>query len=429
MSRTADWEGRARRLAIRALSRFGIDVRWLRTDRRSDPRRVRLPDGARLYVGCGEDERPGYVGCDVRALPTVQVVCRAWEISVFTEAAVEIYSRHSLEHLTDAEARVALEDWHRALRVGGTVEIVVPDMDFHLQQWRDASWSEAEETDPRSKARWGFAGVYGWQRDCEPTRIPYAPTYWDVHKSGYNARRITYLMERAGFGRVSTTTVDECHLVAKGTKITAKGERQVAPRIDGIRPDHVGRYRFALRYLPMGARVADAACGVGYGAKLVAGTGAAEIVYALDADEGALEYGAAHYGDARLEFRRRDLEVGDWPERDLDAVLSFETIEHLVEPSRFLEAAFTALKDDGILICSTPNERMLAFSPSRYPHHQRHFTPEEFSSLLESAGFRVVERYTQTSIDAEAVDPGWHGLFNIAVCRKNDIAVDAAGSR
>ena len=50
-------------------------------------------------------------------------------------------------------------------------------------------------------------------------------------------------------------------------------ERQVAPTLDGIRRDHVARYEWAARQLAPESVVLDAACGVGYGSRVMADAG------------------------------------------------------------------------------------------------------------------------------------------------------------
>ena len=50
------------------------------------------------------------------------------------------------------------------------------------------------------------------------------------------------------------------------------GERQVAPSLDGIRKDHVERYKLAAEIFG-GLSVMDVGCGVGYGAKVLADAG------------------------------------------------------------------------------------------------------------------------------------------------------------
>ncbi len=48
------------------------------------------------------------------------------------------------------------------------------------------------------------------------------------------------------------------------------GQRQAAPNLKGIRPDHVARYELAARFIPENGVVLDMACGVGYGAYILA---------------------------------------------------------------------------------------------------------------------------------------------------------------
>lgn len=51
-------------------------------------------------------------------------------------AVDEVYSSHTLEHADDlAHARAALREWHRVLKVGGTLTIVVPNLDWCARRW------------------------------------------------------------------------------------------------------------------------------------------------------------------------------------------------------------------------------------------------------------------------------------------------------
>ena len=158
-----------------------------------------VPAGSKLYVGCGEDSIEGYVGCDLRALENVSLACRAWDVSKHCQGLSEIYSRHMLEHLTLEESEITLQDWKQALAPGGVVRIEVPNLEFAIEQWRRAKWSNADLENRYSDARWGFAGFFGWQRECDPAAEDYDPNYWDVHKSGYTPESMRFFLEKAGF--------------------------------------------------------------------------------------------------------------------------------------------------------------------------------------------------------------------------------------
>lgn len=71
--------------------------------------------------------------------------------------------------------------------------------------------------------------------------------------------------------------------------------------------------------------------------------------------------------------------------RKFDVVIAIEIFEHLRNPISLLEKAFKALKDDGVLIISTP------ISDWTDVFHVRNYSIEEFESAL-STYFTIVER-------------------------------------
>lgn len=173
----------------------------------------------KLYVGCGPDVREGFLHCDLRKFQHVDYVCKAWEVSKQIKSLEHIYSRHMLEHLTSAEVVLTLSDWYSALASGGSVYVVVPNLDFHISQWLKAEWNEKNVTDVNSDASYGLAGLYGWQRECDPTKSDYNESYWDVHKTGFNERRMKFLLKSAGFVNIDIKIKSDVHLTATAKKV------------------------------------------------------------------------------------------------------------------------------------------------------------------------------------------------------------------
>lgn len=171
-----------------------------------------------LYVGCGEDKREGFLHVDVRKLPHIDIVCKAWEISQHIDEVEYIYTRHMLEHLTTAEVNATLKDWYKSLMGGGTLYIVVPNMDYHCKQWLRAEWNEKSIKDKWSDASWSLAGFHGWQRDMEDVDEMQTTAYWDLHKTSFNEKRIKFMLERVGFTDIATTIKSDVHLVATAKK-------------------------------------------------------------------------------------------------------------------------------------------------------------------------------------------------------------------
>ena len=82
-------------------------------------------------------------------------------------------------------------------------------------------------------------------------------------------------------------------------------------------------------------------------------------VTGLDIDAGAVAYARDHYGrgpDAPV-FDARDLAtLADLPADSVDLIISFETVEHVADPERFLADCRRLLTPGGRIVCSVPNE-------------------------------------------------------------------------
>jgi len=180
-------------------------------------------------------------------------------------------------------------------------------------------------------------------------------------------------------------------------------DRQIGP-IERIRADHVKRYLFATIGMTEGETVLDLACGCGYGSFLMHGTGAK--VTGMDIEPEAIAYCNKHYQGPEYLCQRAEDTKGTW-----DKLVMFETLEHLDSPLEILRAI-----DVGIIIASVPNQAVAPFNPKvfkfdKYPH-RRHYTPEDFESLLTSAGFEIVDRHCQHDRAGE-VFTGTNGMFLI----------------
>ena len=127
-----------------------------------------------------------------------------------------------------------------------------------------------------------------------------------------------------------------------------------------------------------GMRVADLACGEGYGSDVLA-RDAAEAV-GVDANPEAHEHASLRYRRANLRFERALVEEFAGP---CDAIVFLQTIEHVQEPQALLRGfARTA----PVAYVSTPNRLTLApagAEKSGNPWHLREYTLAEYRELLE----------------------------------------------
>jgi SAM-dependent methyltransferase len=147
--------------------------------------------------------------------------------------------------------------------------------------------------------------------------------------------------------------------------------------------EHYHRYLYAIPFV-IGKNVLDIACGEGYGSALLAPHAA--LVVGVDVSAEAIEHARRKYVRDNLRFLRSGAEFIPIPEHhSFDTVVSFETIEHLDEPTQeeFALEVKRLLKSDGVLLMSTPNR--LTYTPSsseKNPYHLREFSTEEFLQFL-----------------------------------------------
>lgn len=145
--------------------------------------------------------------------------------------------------------------------------------------------------------------------------------------------------------------------------------------------EHLARYRFARGLLS--GSLLDVACGSGYGTAMLGAVGVDLSIEALRR--------ACNESTRLIRCNALRLPFG----RVFDGVASFETVEHVPDPERFVEECARVLKPGGRLVISTPNRELWSPHSPRplQKHHVREFSRNEFARLL--AGFGRVELFGQ----------------------------------
>jgi SAM-dependent methyltransferase len=131
-----------------------------------------------------------------------------------------------------------------------------------------------------------------------------------------------------------------------------------------------------------GLRVADIACGEGYGSDVLARRAAS--VVGVDANPEAFEHARLRYVRPNLRFDRDMVERWSEP---VDAVVFLQTIEHVQDAHAVLEHFRSYLAPSGVAFVSTPNVRTLApagAERSGNPWHVHEYTAAEFRGLCEA---------------------------------------------
>ncbi|ELR03136.1 hypothetical protein GMDG_08885, partial [Pseudogymnoascus destructans 20631-21] len=155
------------------------------------------------------------------------------------------------------------------------------------------------------------------------------------------------------------------------------------------------------------------ACGVGYGAKLLAEAG--HRVVAVDRSDEAIDYACEHYAHERVQYVCAEAGAEAIGGANFDAVVCLETLEHLEDPQPLLQEFCRAAP---ILIASVPNE-------DQFPHrgmiafHHRHYRPHEFKALIEGAGFVIRSWYGQEGGESE-LEPDLMGRTIMVIAERGE---------
>ncbi len=156
--------------------------------------------------------------------------------------------------------------------------------------------------------------------------------------------------------------------------------------------EYLGRYLFAADFLRQHrpSIVTDISCGMGYGSSELCGI--AKTVIGVDRSHELIEAALKRDNNPNVRFLNKDLDYEDLAPDigvgSIDAVVSFETLEHLVDPNRALSQFSKILRPGGFLICSVPNVLYESGDSAGLPRNKSHKQWFSFGSLCE-----IVERH------------------------------------
>lgn len=162
------------------------------------------------------------------------------------------------------------------------------------------------------------------------------------------------------------------------------GERYVPGTVGEIAHEHWHRYAFARAFVT-GRRVLDVACGEGYGAALLADR--ALQVTGVDVDPRTLAHARTAYADrSNVAFVEGSAAALPLAAASFDAIISFETIEHLsaADQPRMLAEFARVLAPGGLVILSSPNRPEYSERTGYVnPFHLHELDRAELAALLE----------------------------------------------
>ena len=170
------------------------------------------------------------------------------------------------------------------------------------------------------------------------------------------------------------------------------GERFILTEQGRIRLEHYHRYTVILNALS-GKTVLDVACGEGYGSSIMADV--ADSVIGVDISEESVQHATSSYQKSNLSFQQGSASKLDFSDDSFDIVVSFETIEHLIEQEEMISEIGRVLRPNGVFIVSSPNRPVFHEEyGSENEFHVKELDFREFDELL-NRRFSVVDYYGQ----------------------------------
>ncbi len=167
---------------------------------------------------------------------------------------------------------------------------------------------------------------------------------------------------------------------------------------DAYYASHISRYQFALDIIKDNnfTNILDIACGVGYGTNFLAAKSNASII-GVDISKEALNIANTKFSHPNIEFRNLDCQdLSSIEDSKFDCIISFETFEHLLNPTLFLNNLFNKLAPSGKLIISTPNKDVSSPEKLDWAYHEKEYKASEFTEMISAVGFRDVMIYGQS---------------------------------
>ncbi|MCM8819280.1 MAG: class I SAM-dependent methyltransferase [Candidatus Omnitrophica bacterium] len=156
--------------------------------------------------------------------------------------------------------------------------------------------------------------------------------------------------------------------------------------------EHLSRYYFAKEFVK-DKFILDAGCNIGDGTFILAST--AKKVIAFDIDRTAINYANKYFKTENIDYFVKDVLNLDFKNKTFDVVVSLEVVEHLLEQDRYLYQLHRVLKDDGLMIISTPNKKIIKIEgSSSNPTHIKELDYPEFKKLLKKY-FKKIDFYGQ----------------------------------
>lgn len=166
--------------------------------------------------------------------------------------------------------------------------------------------------------------------------------------------------------------------------------------------EHLHRYAITFDYVKQ-QTVLDIASGEGYGSSLLSKY--AKNVIGVDIDIETINLAKEKYKSENIEFKIGSANSIPLDNDSVDVVVSFETLEHHDKHRQMMIEIKRVLKNNGVLIISTPNKKTYSENRNyKNPFHSKELYFSEFEDLINSF-FTNAKFYEQNQIEGSLILP------------------------
>ncbi|KFC23235.1 class I SAM-dependent methyltransferase [Epilithonimonas lactis] len=144
--------------------------------------------------------------------------------------------------------------------------------------------------------------------------------------------------------------------------------------------EHLHRYAIAQQ-ICKNKIVLDIASGEGYGSALISKF--SKKTFGVDIDEKSVNHAQKKYSlHKNLQFLQGSVEKIPLPDKSVEIIISFETIEHLVDHDQMLKEFKRVLTEDGIVFLSSPEKSIYSQRDPNNPFHVKELTLNELKTTV-----------------------------------------------
>jgi SAM-dependent methyltransferase len=142
----------------------------------------------KLNLGCGQDYMEGYLNIELNADYKADLIMDIKNLRLFPDNSVDIIeSYHVFEHLMLCEAKQALREWFRVLKVGGKIVIELPNFEAYVKEIGKYFKDDYDLA---------MGGIYGQWPTLAHEGV------FQVHKWGWTPKTLSMELHKAGFQNI-----------------------------------------------------------------------------------------------------------------------------------------------------------------------------------------------------------------------------------